>query len=189
MSLSRRHLLGLGGVATAAGLLGLGACSRAAPAAAEARPSRQFEVMHSDADWRQRLTPAQYAVLRQQATERPWSSPLNKEHRQGTFACAGCALPLFSSSTKFESGTGWPSFFAPFDPAHVREIRDTSHGMVRTEITCARCGSHLGHVFPDGPPPTYERHCLNSVSLSFVGNGEPWPDPLQRGGAEAGVAG
>jgi hypothetical protein len=78
----------------------------------------------------------------------------------------------------------WPSFFAPFDPAHVREIRDTSHGMVRTEITCARCGSHLGHVFPDGPPPTYERHCLNSVSLSFTGNGEPWPDPLQRGGAE-----
>ncbi len=189
MPLTRRHLLGLGGLATAAGVLGLGACSRASTAAAENRPARQFPLMRTDAEWRRLLTPAQYAVLRQQATERAGSSPLDREHRQGTFTCAGCQQPLFSSSTKFESGTGWPSFFAPYDPAHVTEIRDTSHGMVRTEITCARCGSHLGHVFPDGPPPTFERHCLNSVSLSFVGNGEPWPNPLQREGAEAGTAG
>ena len=87
------------------------------------------------------------------------------------------------------SGTGWPSFFAPFDPAHVREIRDSSHGMIRTEIVCARCDSHLGHVFPDGPPPTHERHCLNSVSLSFTPNGQAYPDLLQRGGAEAQPAG
>ena len=123
--------------------------------------------MHSDAEWRQRLTPAQYAVLRQQATERPWSSPLNKEHRQGTFACAGCALPLFSSSTKFESGTGWPSFFAPLEGAVETQV-DRSHWMTRTEVHCARCGGHLGHVFPDGPPPTGLRYCINGVALDFV---------------------
>ena len=166
MTLTRRHLLGLGGVATAAGLFGLGACSRAAPAAAEARPARQFEVMHSDADWRQRLTPAQYAVLRQQATERPWSSPLNKEHRQGTFACAGCALPLFSSSTKFESGTGWPSFYQPIE-GNVGKTEDRTYGMLRTEVHCRRCGGHLGHVFDDGPKPTGLRYCIDGFGLVF----------------------
>lgn len=185
MSLSRRHLLGLGGVATAAGLFGLfglGACSRAAPAAAEARPSRQFEVMHSDAQWRQQLTPAQYAVLRQQATERPYSSPLNKEHRQGTFACAGCALPLFSSSTKFESGTGWPSFWAPLHNA-IGEDRDVTFGMLRVEVHCRRCGGHLGHVFNDGPRPTGLRYCMNGAAMVFVpgatdGTADGWRVPV-----------
>ena len=102
-----------------------------------------------------------------------------------TAGCRLCGLPLFRSSAKFDSGTGWPSFFAPFDAAHLRTIRDASYGMVRTEIVCARCGSHLGHVFPDGPPPTFERHCLNSVSLGFTRAGEPPPDALGRGGPEA----
>lgn len=131
------------------------------------------------------LSPEERHVLLQHGTEAPFCGVFLDNKREGTYTCRLCGLPLFRSSAKFESGTGWPSFFAPFDPAHVREIRDTSYGMVRTEIVCARCGSHLGHVFPDGPPPTGERHCLNSVSLAFVGQGEAPPDPLGRGGAES----
>jgi len=107
-------------------------------------------------------------VLLRQGTEPPFCGGLLKEKRPGTFVCRLCGLPLFRSSTKFESGTGWPSFYQPFDPAHIREITDSSHGMTRTEIRCARCDGHLGHVFPDGPAPTGLRYCLNSVSLSFV---------------------
>ena len=124
-------------------------------------------------------------VLLQHGTEAPFCGVFLDNKREGTYCCRLCGLPLFRSSSKFDSGTGWPSFFRPYDDTHVKTIRDTSYGMIRTEIVCARCDSHLGHVFPDGPPPTGDRHCLNSVSLGFTGNGEPLPDPLQRGGAEA----
>jgi len=121
----------------------------------------------SDMDWRQRLTANQYMVLRQHGTERAGSSPLNKEKRKGTFACAGCDLPLFSSDTKFESGTGWPSFYQPL-PNAVETKTDRSFFMTRTEVHCARCLGHLGHVFDDGPPPTGLRYCMNGVALKFV---------------------
>jgi len=106
------------------------------------------------------LSPEERHVLLQHGTERPFCGVFLDNKREGTYVCRLCGLPLFRSSAKFDSGTGWPSFFAPYDEAHIRRVRDTSHGMVRTEIVCARCGGHLGHVFPDGPPPTYERHCL-----------------------------
>lgn len=135
------------------------------------------------------LTPEERQVLLDHGTEHPFCGTLLDNKKTGTYHCRLCDLPLFSSAAKFDSGTGWPSFFQPVDEAHIGRIRDTSYGMVRTEIVCARCHSHLGHVFPDGPPPTGERHCLNSVSLAFTPNGEPLPDPLQRGGAEARAAG
>jgi len=134
------------------------------------------------------LTEAERRVLLQHGTEAPFCGVFLDNKTDGVYCCRLCGLPLYRSNAKFDSGTGWPSFFAPFDPAHVRDVRDTSHGMVRTEITCARCHSHLGHVFPDGPPPSYDRHCLNSVSLSFTATGTPYPDPLRRGGAEAALA-
>jgi peptide-methionine (R)-S-oxide reductase len=121
----------------------------------------------SDMDWRQRLTANQYMILRQHGTERAGSSPLNKEKRKGTFACAGCDLPLFSSDTKFESGTGWPSFYQPL-PNAVETKSDRSYFMTRTEVHCARCRGHLGHVFDDGPPPTGLRYCMNGVAMKFV---------------------
>jgi peptide-methionine (R)-S-oxide reductase len=126
-----------------------------------------FEVTHTPEEWRKILTPEQYAVLREQNTERPFSSRLNNEHRKGIFACAGCDLPLFSSETKFNSGTGWPSFYAPLDNA-VEQETDYMFGMVREEVHCRRCGGHLGHVFNDGPPPTGKRYCMNGVALKFV---------------------
>jgi peptide-methionine (R)-S-oxide reductase len=121
----------------------------------------------SDAEWQKRLTPQQYNILRKQGTERAGTSPLNHEKRKGTFACAGCALPLFSSDTKFESGTGWPSFYQPLDKA-VSTKTDRSFFMARTEVNCARCEGHLGHVFDDGPKPTGLRYCMNGLALTFV---------------------
>ncbi|QCI78839.1 peptide-methionine (R)-S-oxide reductase MsrB [Hankyongella ginsenosidimutans] len=121
----------------------------------------------SDAEWRARLTPEQYRIMRQHGTERPGSCGLLREKRAGIFACAGCGTPLFRSDGKFESGTGWPSFTAPVEGA-LGLTRDTSHGMVRTEVHCATCGSHMGHVFPDGPPPTGLRYCINGVALDFA---------------------
>jgi peptide-methionine (R)-S-oxide reductase len=124
------------------------------------------EVKHSDAEWRRLLSPAAYDVLRNQGTETPWSSPLDHEHRKGTYFCAGCALALFSSDTKFESGTGWPSFYRPLANA-IRTTVDKSWLEVRTEVHCRRCGGHLGHVFDDGPKPTGLRYCMNGVALKF----------------------
>ncbi|ADH88151.1 methionine-R-sulfoxide reductase [Ancylobacter novellus DSM 506] len=132
----------------------------------DARAAETYPVTYTDAEWRQRLTPQQYTVLRKDGTERPYSSPLNDEHRRGTFACAGCDNELFSSATKFDSGTGWPSFWAPLEKA-VGETRDVSFGMVRTAVHCARCGGHLGHVFDDGPKPTGLRYCMNGVAMTF----------------------
>lgn len=134
------------------------------------------------------LSGEEQRVLLHHGTEAPFCGVFLDNKLDGVYTCRLCGLPLFRSSAKFDSGTGWPSFFAPYDPAHVREIRDTSYGMIRTEIVCARCDSHLGHVFPDGPPPTGERHCLNSVSLGFTENGQALPNPLDRQGAEAQMA-
>ena len=126
-----------------------------------------FAVTHSDDEWRKLFKPDQYAVLRQSATERPFTSPLLKEHRAGVFDCAGCDNGLFSSETKFDSGTGWPSFWAPLNDGAVGTMRDASLGMVRTAVHCSRCGGHLGHVFDDGPKVTGLRYCMNGVALTF----------------------
>jgi len=129
------------------------------------KPER-FPVEKSDDEWRRMLTPEQYAVLRGHGTERPGSCALLAEHRAGAFSCAGCAQPLFVAERKFESGTGWPSFFAPLEGAIATTV-DRAFGMARTEVHCSRCGGHLGHVFEDGPPPTGLRYCINGVALTF----------------------
>ncbi len=135
-----------------------------------------FPVQKSPEEWRACLTPMQHAVLREHATERAGTSPLNDEERQGVFCCAGCGAPVFSSATKFESGTGWPSFFAPIAEQAVGEREDRSLFMVRTEIHCAQCGGHLGHKFPDGPAPTRMRYCMNGGALAFMPQNEETPD-------------
>ncbi len=135
-----------------------------------------FDISPLPPDQRQRLaaclSPQRQHVLLAHGTEAPFCGNLLDNHREGTYACALCGLPLFSSRAKFDSGTGWPSFFEPVDGAHVRRVRDSSHGMERVEVRCARCDGHLGHVFPDGPAPTFERHCLNSEAMEFFGEGE-----------------
>ncbi len=135
------------------------------------------------------LDPAERRILLEHGTEAAGCGVFLDNKKDGVYTCRFCSLPLFRSNTKFDSGTGWPSFFAPYAADHVRVVRDTSYGMTRDEDVCARCGSHLGHVFPDGPPPTGQRHCMNSASLAFTENGESLPDVLHRGGPEAKAAG
>jgi len=157
LNISRRTLLGAG-AATIVGVALMRSPSTAAAAA--------FKVNHSPAEWKRMLGYQRYAVLREASTERPFSSPLLNEHRRGTFVCAGCALPLFSSATKFDSGTGWPSFWAPLKNAVVTRADHTLFAE-RTEVLCRRCGGHLGHVFDDGPKPTGLRYCMNGLALRF----------------------
>ncbi|MGY2362037.1 peptide-methionine (R)-S-oxide reductase MsrB [Pseudomonas azotoformans] len=162
---SRRQILlasgGIGVALVAGGLL------KQLDLVTEAEAAETFEVTHTDAQWRSLLTAEQYEILREEGTERPYTSALNDEHRAGIFACAGCALPLFSSATKFNSHTGWPSFWQPLDNA-VASRRDTSYGVVRKEIHCRRCGGHQGHVFDDGPQPTGLRYCMNGAAMTFT---------------------
>jgi peptide-methionine (R)-S-oxide reductase len=157
--MQRRSFLSAALIAAGGALLGRAAAARAD------QKTEQFEVTKTDQEWRKQLTPQQYQVLRHEETERPGSSPLNSEHRKGTFFCAGCDLALFSSDTKFDSGTGWPSFWAPLNDA-IRTSIDRTYG-IRTEVHCRRCGGHLGHVFDDGPKPTGLRYCMNGAAMVF----------------------
>ena len=157
---SRRHFL-----LTSTGALAM-LPWRALHAAPQAAASA-FEVTHTEQEWRKLLTPAQFAVLRESSTERAFTSPLNDEHRSGRFSCAGCQLALFSSAKKFDSGTGWPSFWAPFDHAVIAST-DRTFGMLRSSVSCRRCGGHLGHVFDDGPKPTGLRYCMNGAAMTFA---------------------
>ena len=161
MSTRRRFLHGL--TAFSGGMLVL----RGAVFGSEVHAATPYEVTHADAEWRKLLTPQQYKILRQAGTERPFSSPLDHEKRAGTYVCAACRLPLFSSQTKFDSGTGWPSFWKPLDKA-LEKSTDTTLGMTRDEVRCRRCGGHLGHVFDDGPPPTGLRYCMNGDAMIFI---------------------
>jgi peptide-methionine (R)-S-oxide reductase len=161
VTMMKRRAILLSGVAA----LAMGSFARLA-SGGETRAG-SFEVTKSEAEWRRILTPEQYHILREAGTEPAGSSPLNEEHRKGTFTCAGCDLPLFSSETKFESGTGWPSFYAPLEGAIGTSEDRTLFFVVRTEVHCGRCGGHLGHVFEDGPPPTGLRYCMNGLALGF----------------------
>ena len=160
---SRRRFLQAGGAAAVLAALGVYTVAARRTGVVE---SEAFEVTHTDEEWKKILTPNQFRVLRESATERPFSSPLNDEHRPGVFSCAGCDLDLYSSATKFESGTGWPSFYEPLANA-IGTTRDTSLLFVRTAVHCRRCGGHLGHVFDDGPKPTGLRYCMNGLAMKF----------------------
>ena len=164
--ITRRSLMGtgavLGGIAALQGKISMDALAK-----------ETFSVTKSDADWRAQLSPEQYNVLRKHGTERAGTSPLNHEKRKGTFICGGCDQDLFSSDTKFESGTGWPSFYQPL-PNAIETTSDRSFFMTRTEVHCARCGGHLGHVFEDGPKPTGLRYCMNGIAMKFK------PDPAAQ---------
>jgi peptide-methionine (R)-S-oxide reductase len=162
MDAERRQVLQWGGAAAIAGALGIYSFARRGGAV----ETETFEVTHTVEEWKKLLTPNQFKVLREAATERPFTSPLNDEHRHGVFSCAGCDLDLYSSDTKFDSGTGWPSFWKPLDNA-IGTTRDASLGMVRTAVHCRRCGGHLGHVFDDGPKPTGLRYCMNGLAMKF----------------------
>jgi peptide-methionine (R)-S-oxide reductase len=163
MDVTRRRFL-LTASVTALSVVTISNCVESAMSASA---DAQFAVTHTDAEWRKLLTAAQYDVLRNAGTEAPYSSPLNDEHRRGVFSCAGCAQRLYSSDTKFDSGTGWPSFWKAMDNAVV-ERPDGSLGMMRTEVLCSQCGGHLGHVFDDGPQPTGLRYCMNGVAMTFA---------------------
>ena len=167
MPIARRTALLSGANLLAGGAIAALASGFGRAAAAGKAVPEHFEFTLTDDQWKARLSPQAYAVLRREATETPFSSPLNNEHRKGTFTCAGCALALFSSDTKFDSGTGWPSFFRPL-PGAVAQRVDSTLGMTRDEVHCHRCGGHLGHVFDDGPRPTGLRYCMNGVALAFV---------------------
>jgi peptide-methionine (R)-S-oxide reductase len=150
------------------GLASLAGMMIAPKTTARDKKQRPDKVVKSDAEWKKILTKEQYYITRQKGTERAFSGPLNNNKEKGTYLCVCCDLPLFSSSTKFDSGTGWPSFWAPIAKDAITEVRDTSHGMIRVETICARCDAHLGHVFDDGPKPTGLRYCMNSIALKFV---------------------
>lgn len=151
----------------AIGLLGLTACAQEEPTDKSDAETSHFEVRKSEKEWRAQLSPQAYDVLRKKGTERAFSGKYNDFHEDGIFTCAGCGNPLFDSSTKFKSGTGWPSFYTVIGDTNVVEVPDKSMGMNRVEVVCGRCGGHLGHVFEDGPPPTGLRYCVNSAALDF----------------------